>query len=314
MFHIPVGLPNCGAMQCYFALLFSASSPSINNVGSGMTGYYLSASIPTYEDFQVTWQGAATGSITSSMLVWDPTNAHYWYGQSSNSVVDGGTINNGSIGPTTVPVLGPVTVSATASANIPPSWGQPRITAGLSYPNNGPIAPLLNVVSSSVVFWLPNIPGATIRLSAYASDPTSTTGQPDSSMTSVPGFPLSTTTATLTTPALPTVTSPTAGSTVSLASDDFDWTVPANGFIKTELRWADADGGLSYCEIMSANERISFARLVQLGLPLMPGATSAYVQNIGTVTSLNAMVDESILAPLDYGMTSRKRVDFTLTP
>lgn len=246
------------------------------------------------------WLGPSIATtINFDFLEADLSFQHFWIASGSAGFADTVTSDYSLLTLSPVATLGNVTVAATATG-MASSWGAPMTTLSLNYPDNGPVASLAQVQSTSIVSGVPDIVGATLSASSCAQTPSGVLPE-QYACGSAYDLPLSTATIALTVDPL-VVTSPQSGATLA-STGSFAWSATAKGQVyDVDLAWSPSDGGgtqTSYVSLFTSGTSIDVARLVTLGVAPPFGPVTLYLTGSGQVASLDAVVDEQILADSD---------------
>jgi hypothetical protein len=313
---VAVGGPACGTNPCVVDLSLADFSKS----GSGFAGTQqdtYSTPGPNAWFVQGDWSGASTlTDFGVNVLVSDSPAAHFWYGQySGGTVTDGQWVPTPQVSVSPIATLGSVTVNLT-SMGLPQQWPTPELELKMDYPASlGEGWALLSATQSAFsVSVVPDIVGATLEASAYAAtDP----NKPDPNYRArteayARNLPLGTANVAVTLYGPPTVTHPQPGGALS-ATGVVDWTnMPPQQIMMADI--GDQASDEYEVEVYTSGSSIDLKRLAAAGVSISTGPKFSYFMPLGNVTSLDDILDESVLAWPDGAHDEVASVRFTATP
>ncbi len=220
--------------------------------------------------------GAPTGSgnVGLDVLVANQAYTSFWYAHlDTGTLQPNGTLNMGSVTPQPVGTFGPTTI-ITHDATIPSEWRK-DLQVFLFLPGVGAPMYLQRVNASTLVTFLPNIPGATFSVGAWRSLPDvrdPVTGAPllsRRSNASTDAMPLSAATVPLTIEKGPEPLRPTPSGTLSRGSSGIAWQ-PAPGRLAT-ISLVDRVENVNIGMITTSGSELRLDRLAGLGMTLREG-------------------------------------------
>lgn len=297
---VPLQLPTCPSTNCsyYLELVDHVSGSSLG----GGRGSFSNQEAPFTALSIAGWYGDVTDTVDVYVLAFDEACTSYWYGSYTGGVLvqDKATTQLPvTIAPSAVPNIGTFTLEASASA-VPPAWGSPTLDVSLSFPGTQASASVAYVQSTSVAIEVPDILGATLGVQASSQDPDQNDPRAWAAA-AANALPLTTGTRALAIPGPPVVTSPPYGGAVSLSGGAISWTAPSQAQVYFVELFDLVDGGVigSVPYVLTGGGSIDLGRLSMLGVALPEGSWSVFVDGMGKVPSLDAILDESTLAVPD---------------
>lgn len=255
---------------------------------------------------------APSGTITVDVLVSDTAYTTFQYKRSSGGVLQpGGTMSVYAISPTPIGKFGPVTITVN-DAEVPAAWNR-DLQVFLKLPGTESSMYLQRVASPSLVTNVPNVPGATFSVGAWARGETKYDAEYEvvvdrSAGTTTADQPLSTATATATLLAGPAMIRPLPEGELSLQGPGLAWTAKPGRVVDVSL--SDVSAKKMVARLVTTEAGLSFARLAKLGLTLEAGPHVLKVETYdGTVGGL-------LTNPPAPGTRAWTRDDyrFTVTP
>jgi hypothetical protein len=313
--------PSCGSASCIVDIEpYDCSFTGEVAFASGESGGYTTATTQSFS-VPIEWTGLASACAGFNVLVSDSTFSHFWYGQTAANVSQGATPTTSTLALNAIPTVGMLTMVVSESALDPSSWGQPALAILFNYPaaNGGGFAPLPSLNGgTSLVTGVPDIVGATV--SVQADIDSSNAATPDPSLrqgVSATGndLPLTTTSVNLTLDNPLALSSPAENGALSAASGTLAWSWSSSGELMYVRLVSFGDGSVvTEAEVYSGAAEIPLARLTRAGVELVSSPQHALFDTFGKIASLDAFVDEMILARPDGSRGETANIAFTMTP
>ncbi len=312
--------PSCGSASCIVDIEpYDCSFTGEVAFASGESVGYTTATTQSFS-VPIEWTGLASACAGFNVLVSDSRFSHFWYGQTAANVSQGATPTTSTVALNAIPTVGMLTMVVSESALDPSSWGQPALAILFNYPaaNGGGFAPLPSVSGTSLVTGVPDIVGATV--SVQADIDSSNAATPDPSLrqgVSATGndLPLTTTSVNLTLDNPLALSSPAENGALSAASGTLAWSWSASGEVMYVRLLSFGDGSVvTEAEVYSGEAEIPLARLTRAGVELVSSPQHALFDTFGKIASLDAFVDEMILARPDGSRGETANIAFTMTP
>jgi hypothetical protein len=266
--------------------------------------------------FEHDWTPSAASEVFAiDVLVADAGFTNYWYAHADRfSLAPNATENLGTLIPQPISTFGPVTITANDAA-IPTDW-QKAMQMYLHVPGATPMMSLQRVASSSLVTFLPNVPGATFSVTAWrnAADILDAAGnsietQDCSAMTD--SLPLSTNSVALSLDGPPKMIAPLPQGTLSRSDTPIAW-APRAGALTYVSIWPLA--GMNGFNVVTSESSLSAERLRRVGIELATGQSTFMLETIGAL-SMDEIVDPRATKSLASGNGYARHVfRFTVLP
>jgi hypothetical protein len=313
-----VTLPACGA-ECsvYFGGFANGKAAYAYDVESYTPLTVAPANI------EVGWSGPSTASAGVDVLIANASLSSFWHTQVTATVSNGDTVNAGSFLPTSIPTATTLNVTSTEEG-VPSGWPTPSLSIGLTFAAGG-VTTLTTVPTSLLSAGIPDLPGATLSVSAWTSLVEDGGVEPRAYASAGQGsLPLTSPAATTTVYAPASwVTPSTAGSTaaLSLGSSKLAWVPYTGAPTGFDVLYISSTSPSAFvCYVFSADTSVSLPDLVKLGVPLAPGPFVIEMAEMRPEPALDAVVEKgnaaSIIdtAPVGISDIASSEVSVTFSP
>lgn len=310
--NMTVQYPACPSESC--DLDISIHSADGRASGGLVTGYTagMTSGVWSPEASWCSLPGTTAPAVTVDVLVSNRSYSTFFYRRlGPYAAQPNGSVQVGSFSVPSVPTIGNLTAT-TNELGVPLGWRR-DVQVFLGFPGGG-VGYLARATATSIVSGIPNIPGSTVSVSAYASDDSLLTrNQQDQCSATVDNLPLTATSTSQTLVRGPSV-SPLPGSTVAKSAFAVAWT-PVLGAPPALVQFQvfNAAPPTFEASVWAEKGPVALSRLEALGLSVSAGEKNFELYAIGSRT-LDDVVKPGPALPPYSGSRASIRHGFTIAP
>lgn len=309
--NMTVQYPACPSDSC--DLDISIHSADGRASGGLVTGYTagMTSGVWSPEASWCSLPGTTAPAVTVDVLVSNRSYSTFFYRRlGPYAAQPNGSVQVGSFSVPSVPTIGTLTAT-TNELGVPSGWRR-DVQVFLGFPGGG-VGYLARASATSIASGIPNIPGSTVSVSAYASDPLLTGNQQDQCSATVDNLPVTATSTTQTLVKGPAV-SPLPASTVAKSAFAVAWT-PVLGAPPALVQFQvfNVTPPSFEASVWAEKGPVALSRLEALGLSVSAGEKNFELYTIGARTLDDAVKPGPALPPYSGSRSSIRHV-FTIAP